>query len=658
MLYALDCETTGLDLWHGCRPFCVVLLSQKGERITYTWDVCPHTRNVNVCKHDVLELERLIENPDNTFCMHNSKFDVHCLQSIGVLNFSSALYLLERRVFDTHIASHLLHSIGPHGLKELGIKYLDIGTEDEDALRKSVNESRRIAKQHGWQIAKAGHPHFPATNSTTEWWRMDFWLPDELAKAGFRKADAACATYAGMDVERTLKLATIFKSTIKADKQLTRLYQERAALLPITYRMEHDGVTLHSEKLQTEINRHHKLMTFNETQARLKIPVKLQKKNPEVLGEKGLTSTKCLREIFFSADGFGLPSVKKTASNQDSVDAQTIEHLTQVVDSERSKDFLQRLLAFRRHGKSLEYLLSYQRYMDGANRLHSTINICGTRETRQSTSNPNFQNVGKGRTLEDGTKEHNLRTVFGPPPGWCWLSCDYDNKELRIWGYSTGNSELIDCFERGDSVHLLIMEEIWGFADKQADEYRWTKNGDFSIIYGASEHKVDATYKKRGAYRKLVKRFPEVADFSNSKISEATANQIEHGIPFIRTLGDYPLVIPMTEPHKASNYFVQGSAGFIMGRAMRAVSDYLTRDIGFITMQVHDELVFAVQKHKLTHDVVSLLKHHMEQAATSVGIPIPVDINVIDSGCSWSDGVPMNQWFNHGFNKKVKKQRG
>ena len=67
------------------------------------------------------------------------------------------------------------------------------------------------------------------------------------------------------------------------------------------------------------------------------------------------------------------------------------------------------------------------------NRIHSSINITGTRFTRQSSNNPNMQNVGTGEGIDEvsikiyksstgDTEEsrrfdYNLRQVLGPANG-------------------------------------------------------------------------------------------------------------------------------------------------------------------------------------------------------------------------------------------------
>src|SRR5262245_53920896 len=91
-LLALDTETTGLDLWHGCRPFFVSVMDEHGNLQFWEWDVNPFTREVGIVEwkgqkcgfipgppsKDKQELTTLIK--ENDFVLHNTKFDARALE--------------------------------------------------------------------------------------------------------------------------------------------------------------------------------------------------------------------------------------------------------------------------------------------------------------------------------------------------------------------------------------------------------------------------------------------------------------------------------------------------------------------------------------------------------------------------------------------------
>jgi hypothetical protein len=46
---SLDCETTGLDLFHSCRPFFVTISRDDQEHpLFWQWEVNPRTREVAI----------------------------------------------------------------------------------------------------------------------------------------------------------------------------------------------------------------------------------------------------------------------------------------------------------------------------------------------------------------------------------------------------------------------------------------------------------------------------------------------------------------------------------------------------------------------------------------------------------------------------------
>jgi hypothetical protein len=42
---SLDTETTGLDVYHGARPFFITTCNEQGEQQYWEWDVDPETQS-------------------------------------------------------------------------------------------------------------------------------------------------------------------------------------------------------------------------------------------------------------------------------------------------------------------------------------------------------------------------------------------------------------------------------------------------------------------------------------------------------------------------------------------------------------------------------------------------------------------------------------
>lgn len=579
MLLAVDTETTGIDFFHGCKPF---LITACDGRYNYAWEgqVNPNNREV-YWDDDELDSFISVIKSASRIIMHNANFDIRALESIGVPSD-----LFWTKLEDTLIASHAICSGDVHGLKELAIKYLDYWDDDEHALAEAVKERVRQARKDGYCVAKAGHHHFPGLRKNgTEFWKMDYWLAPE-----------SCLEYAYRDVERTWLLWDAFKVGLIQDNLLDA-YRTRKDLLKIAYEMQTTGKNFYAEEARQLIEK----LRVTAEEARLEM-----KRLTGINYRFDPNNRNHLVDLIHKR--LGIPVRYYTGSKKNKTSTTPKPAMDKKAIAAYMEEFkhpaLTELGKYRRSIKQCTELTGLLNWIDDNNRTHSFLNITGTRETRQSSSNPNDQNNDKA-----------LRYLFGPPPGMVWICTDMVNIELRIWAYMTGNKELIAAFESGKSVHLMIMEVI--FPDlikpyheakklhkskhtelhKQAlTKYGHVKNGNFARIYGATDQKTNETYhngKNPPNYcAKIDARFPGIKEFTVRCIASAKMNLHKYGVFSVHTLGGYRLDVPIDEPFKATNFTVQGSAGWFMTLAMirwHRTPEYSKHDCRMIS-QVHDGL--------------------------------------------------------------------
>ena len=639
---ALDTETTGLHLHHGCRPFFVSTTDSNGENECWEWDVDPLTRRPIIPKGEREQIRKRIAQAD-TLVFHNTKFDVRALLTVGVLRLADLTPEFWAKVNDTHIASHVLHSGQSHKLKDQALLALDIPDDDLQALREAVNDARRYGRKNKWRIATKGDWDFPFANAPKDgWWLMDFWLPRAAAKAqNLPKRHpwwTVLSTYGATDSERTILLWLHYQQGLNAEG-LWEQYEQRRRLLGVVFRMEQRGITLQRSRVEKQ------LQEFE--QERLDAARSCIRISGGTFDN--INSTKQVSGVLTT---LGIP-VASTAAPVLRAVQQTIKR------QHPANAFIRNLLAARRYGKGREYLEAYRdtalpvgndgagvkegklppmRSLDDWLVLRPSFNICGTSTTRFSSSDPNAQNISK-------KEEINLRDVFGPLPGREWYAIDYSNIELRIFAYAAKDHKLIAAFERGESVHLLFAKVLYpkeyaacerdgvAFNDRYKDTlYQWVKNGNFALIYGAGEAHADATYRVHGAYRTIRKKMPLIDKFMSQKYQEAKR------LGYITTLGGYRLDVPMDKPHAAVNYFVQGTAGWCMVLAMNAVDEYLRTLPGDyqIIMTIHDELVLDFPKHRRNKKVLRKVVKLMEDSGRAIGLPTPVEPDHITT--TWAAG--------------------
>lgn len=650
--WGTDTETTGAALHHGCLPFFVSSCSSEGQILTWEWNVDPLTRLPQIPRRELQEVRDHIT--DQNHVWHNAKFDVRAIRRAldavlplhpGMDRLAWATEVLDRS-HDTHIAGHILASSDSHKLKDRALMILDLEAEDQAELQEAVNVARRYGRKLGWRIAGPGDPHFPMLRRRPKngWWPMDMWVPRAMARDRWENHQdpdfdpdrkdphpfwTVCRKYAITDAERTIGLWMTYLEELE-DRDLWDIYEPRRRTLAVTFRMEERGVSIHKPDLSqaaedyTEEADRTRRLAFRFADHCL----------------DNLNSPKQLQGALYSH--LGLKPVKKTKSGKGyATDADTLRYL-QLSVSPRSRPFhfIRNLMAHRKFQKATEYLDSYRWSSLAVPGLpdwwtiRPSYNNAGTATTRLASYDPNQQNISK-------QEDFNLRRVFAPLPGRQWWSIDYENIELRIFAYTSGDQNLIRAFEQGLSVHLVIGEVLHpklfaklgpdGF--KKTDQYRWVKNGNFSLIYGASERKANATYRVPDAYQRIRKRLPLIDEFIQKKFQEGRQTGQ------VVTLGGYPLQVPPREPHKAANYFVQGSAGWAMVQAMVRVDSYLrTLHDHHLIMSIHDELDFDFPQEDLTVQapIVRDIVHLMEASGQDLGLPTPVDVELIRT--NWASG--------------------
>lgn len=451
--------------------------------------------------------------------------------------------------------------------------------------------------------------------------------------------------YALEDSESTIVLWELLQRELEK-AGLWEQYTERKRLLKVTHDMVKEGVTvtpqIHTDaeryinKAKTEEEKAVKILSSDDKEKTPKQDINIQSDKPT---EINIRSDKQLQKALFQ--NRGLPILVKTETGQPSVAAPALKALWLMSEDEETSRLLQSILLSRNNEKAAGYLSSYRKWATKAT-IHPSINITGTKFTRQSLSSPNLQNIGTGKELADGQIDYNLREDFGPLPGNKWLSYDYSNIELRIWGYECGNKEFIWCFENDTPVHYLIACELHPELKnmppeiyKEDKRYKRTKNGNFAIIYGSSPNKADITYGVPGAYERLSKRFPEVRQFTEKLFGQVKSRG------YIETLTGYRLHIPYNDPHKAVSGKVQGTAGAIIGRAMIDCHEALESRPELKTkmiLQIHDELVFKAQvSNPYDQEIKELIRHNMEKQGERIGIPLPVGGK--EHLVNWSDGT-------------------
>ncbi len=578
MLLAVDTETTGPDFFHGCKPFLVTGCDGKTN---YFWEgkVNEYTRSVSWSAGEVKHLQHMLDTASNLI-FQNANFDRRALDSIGIITSH-----LVPKIEDTLVASHVLCSGDVHGLKEIAIKYLRYFDDDERYLQDVIPARRlQLANQiptpspgnpNGLPIAIAreGHPHFPAMRGKAgqSWWKQDMWLDME-----------ACRIYGSKDTERTYLMWLTFIHGLM-NQDLVKVYRRRMELLPVLYDMQTHGIPIY-------VNKCTRLIKHLEFQ--LEAVTNLLAQHSNWKGYLNVGSPQHLEKLLFSPKYLGLEPINTTEGGTNSTDKESLKLL---FEENPDVPALQYLQAWREVSTELSYVQSYVDWsvlhLDRQDpsafsprsdskdlsvnatptkelsfRIHSSINLTGTKWTRQSSSSPNQQNF-----------KSELKYLFGPPEGYYWLYMDVVNIELRVWAYEVGSKLLIKAFESGESVHMIIArtirqhqidmaggESVWKKSDPLHKQYTDTKGGTFAWIYGGSTRKVNNTYGIPNAQSMIKDKLPEVGNYFDQLTKTMEGNRERYGYPTIFTRQGYKLEVPRNKPYSVPSARIQGSASEIV----------------------------------------------------------------------------------------------
>ena len=673
-MISIDTETTGLDFWHGARPYFVTTCDEQGNQLFWRWDINPETREVKVVDEDLIDIHKLIDGAEGVVGQ-NIKFDCHALHHAGIDGKTWPW----GRTQDTLIAGHLLASSLPHNLTDMAIQYLGVDVEPyEKALEKATQEARRWCRTHlpSWAIARDGRPDMPSVKEKT--WKMDAWLPltlRQLEDHGPEEWDTVLEDYANADSGVTLALWGAMSQELKR-RGLWEIYEERMKLPKVIWGMEYRGLTCNQAKLE-ELRTGYKAESVRTREMILDIASR-QKVECEACGggvvrtcfvcggrgwkpyklelPKSGNNGSLLRFVF---EILRLPVVAETDTGNPSLSKESVAIYLQTLPPGDGHNFITALSSKRKQDTSISYLDGYERFWVPSFKkagpakkdwktLHPSINQTGTDTLRMSSQHPNSQNTDK----HPDNRGFSLRSIFGPLPGREWWKIDYENQELRIPAFECGEDELIDIFThpaRGPyygSYHLAILDVLHPalFAEHgkkckdlyESTWYQWVKNGNFAILYGAQEKQADLTYHVPGAYKKIRHRFPKMAALSDRMIQYAEKHGCVETMPdkTVNPQRGYPLLCSRSEwgkilPTVPLNYHVSGTAMWCTAKAMVRCDDLLEdwREKGFeayLVAQVHDEMVFDFPYGgKANLPRVNQLVDLMQESGRDIGVPLP-----------------------------------
>ena len=436
---------------------------------------------------------------------------------------------------------------------------------------------------------------------------------------------ADAVPYAAEDADITLRLWQLFKPKLHVE-QVTTVYETmERPLIPVLAEMEMHGIKVDRDALSRMSN------TFAQKMAGLEADIHALAGRPFNVG-----SPKQLGEILF--DEMGLEGGKKGKTGAYATGVDVLEDL-----AANGHDLPVRVLDWRQLSKlKSTYTDALQEHINPeTGRVHTSYSISGANTGRLSSSDPNLQNIPV--RSEDGRR---IREAFIADEGKVLLSLDYSQIELRILAHIADISALKQAFRDGHDIHAMTASEMFNVPmDEMTPEIRrQAKAINFGVIYGISGFGLARNLRiprkeAQGFIDRYFERFPEIRTYMDDTVEYAKEHK------YVKTLFGRKIHTPeiASKGPRAGfakraviNAPIQGTAADIIRRAMVRMPDAIANLPAKMLLQVHDELIFEVNKDAVD-DVTKVVRGVMEGAAmpaVKLDVPLIVDAGI---GANWAE---------------------
>ena len=294
------------------------------------------------------------------------------------------------------------------------------------------------------------------------------------------------------------------------------------------------------------------------------------------------------------------------------------------------------------------YIDTLPEQVDENSRLHTTFNMTVAQTGRLSSSDPNLQNIPVKTDLG-----REIRTAFVAAPERVFIGADYSQFELRLAAYLSGDTDLMDQFNRDVDVHTATAALVYDRApeDVTKNMRREAKAVNFGIMYGQGPHGlVQTTGMTYAAAKSFIDKYFEVRP-KLLKYIEAVREQAKTK-GYVETL--YGRRRPTPDALSANfavreaayraavNMPFQGTAADIMKMAMISVQqmldkltlekDYSSENQPKILLQIHDSILVECIESQ-AESVAKMIKETMENV---VKLPIKLTADTA-IGKNWGE---------------------
>jgi DNA polymerase-1 len=299
--------------------------------------------------------------------------------------------------------------------------------------------------------------------------------------------------------------------------------------------------------------------------------------------------------------------------------------------------FFELLLQYNEVDKLISTYTKFPVWDDG--RIHPIYSPMGTKTGRLASERPNGQNMPE-----------DARKIFNARVGCVFVGPDYNNLEVRVIAYASGDKALLSIFAKGLNAHDENTKALFGISK---DDPLWlvARSAQKTYMFGRQSYGGS----QRGIYERMMIKCPSLKlTFAKFKHADerfkeghpelsawqdvtqeqgALTRRVINGFGRVRILlGDDSEV-----EREALNTPIQGTAADVANKALIGIYDeiHAKKMSARLVGQVHDQIIVECPKTELPA-VKRLMRKHMEAKHTLWNrvVSFPIEMKY---GTNWGE---------------------
>jgi DNA polymerase-1 len=597
--YAFDIESNGFDEFKPDSKMVSLALAtwMPGEAPSEIWSIPlyhPESPFKDNWRRVLRWLAKFLKKPKKRIA-HNGKFDLRWLWQFGV---DMTL------TFDTMLAAHLLDENRPKGIKPLARSLLGVAPWEMDASNLLAEPLRKVLKYNG----------------------LDSWY--------------------------TAWVYTVLKKQLIERPRLMKIMKH--IMVPasnIFTEIEMKGIWVDTEKLAT--NAKVAKETLDDIDAQLREFVPPREVWPDNIKEINFNASNFARWWLFDYLEFPVLGRGKEKEDGSPGAPSMAEGLMQRLQKDHPHPVIDLLLERVKWQKfHSSFFTAYLEQIDERDRIHTTFKLTGTVTGRLSSGKGDDDKVtgrvqNRGVNLQQVPRDKFVKGIFGGPPGYVFLECDYSQVELRIAAFIADESTMKHLYNTNQDIHMATAMKMTNKPERLVtpDERKKAKPVNFGFLYSMSaatfvdtawnNYGVEVTHDESVAFRKAYfDQFPKLLDWhKRQRMLGHKYGRVESPLGRIRHLPDIhskDREVRSNAERQAINSPVQSFASDMAIIALITLTrEFKRRGLKARSVgTVHDALNLEVPIEEL-EEVIPLVKQHMENPPLQEWFNVVLDVPIV-----------------------------